>query len=188
MKTYVAVLLTALCALSLPPANIADTRLLTDPAVSNDHIAFAYANDLWVASLDGSNVRRLTSHPGIESGPRFSPDGSMVAFTGRYEGNVDVYVVPTAGGVPKRLTWHPLPDIVYGFTPDGQSVLFTSPREVYTRRFTQLFTVPVAGGAVTKLPIPNAAKATYSPDGKKIVYQPINDAFLEWKRYRGGQV
>src|SRR3989442_8403554 len=188
MQRISAALIGALCAISAFAVDIHDTRLLTDPAVSADHIAFAYANDLWVANLDGTNVRRLTSHPGIESGPRFSPDGSMIAFTGRYEGNVDVYVVPTAGGVPKRLTWHPLNDVVLGFTPDGSSVLFSSPREVYTRRFTQLFTVPVNGGMVTKLPIPNAAKATYSPDGKKIVYQPIGDAFIEWKHYRGGQV
>ncbi|MDQ6802488.1 MAG: PDZ domain-containing protein [Acidobacteriota bacterium] len=176
------------CAISAFAVDINDTRLLSDPAVSKDHIAFAYANDLWVANLDGTNVRRLTSHPGIESGPRFSPDGSMIAFTGRYDGNTDAYVVPTAGGVPKRLTWHPNNDIVLGFTPDGQNVLFSSPREVYTRRFTQLFTVPVSGGLATKLPIPNASKATYSADGKKIVYQPIGDAFIEWKHYRGGQV
>src|SRR5438445_12777610 len=119
-----------LCAMSMLAIDINDTRLLSDPAVSNDHIAFAYANDLWVANLDGTNVRRLTSHPGVESGPRFSPDGSTIAFTGRYDGNVDVYVVPTAGGVPKRLTFHPLPYIALGFTPDGQSVLFSSPREV----------------------------------------------------------
>lgn len=178
----------ALCASTALAVDINDTRLLTDPAVSRDHIAFAYANDIWVANLDGSDVRRLTSHPAAESGPRFSPDGSMVAFTGRYEGNTDVYVVPAAGGVPKRLTYHPNNDVAIGFTPDGSSVLFTSPREVYTRRFLQLFTVPVGGGVATKLPIPNAAKATYSPDGRKIVYQPIGDAYLEWKRYRGGQV
>ncbi|HEX9501920.1 MAG TPA: peptidase S41, partial [Thermoanaerobaculia bacterium] len=187
MKRIFSAIAIALCAISVFAVDINDTRLLSDPAVSKDRIAFAYANDLWVANLDGTNVRRLTSHPGIESGPRFSPDGSMIAFTGRYDGNTDVYVVPTAGGVPKRLTWHPNNDIVLGFTPDGQNVLFSSPREVYTRRYTQLFTVPVTGGLATKLPIPNAAKATYSPDGKKIVYQPIGDAFVEWKHYRGGQ-
>src|SRR5438309_408322 len=187
MKSIVTAMLAGITATSLLAVDIRDTRLLTDPAVSADHIAFAYANDLWVANLDGSDVKRLTSHPGIESGPKFSPDGSMIAFTGRYDGNTDVYVVPTAGGVPKRLTWHPNNDIALGFTPDGQNVLFSSPREVYTRRFVQLFTVPVNGGLATKLPIPNAAKATYSADGKKIVYQPIGDAFIEWKRYRGGQ-
>jgi tricorn protease len=188
MKNVFTMLVAMLCASAALAVDINDTRLLTDPAVSKNSIAFAYANDIWIANRDGSNVRRLTSHPGIESGPRFSPDGSMVAFTGRYEGNVDVYVVPTAGGVPKRLTYHPNNDVAIGFTPDGSSILFTSPREVYTRRYLQLFTVPVSGGLATKLPIPNAAKATYSPDGKKLVYQPIGDAYLEWKRYRGGQV
>ncbi len=100
-----------------------NTRLVSDPAVSSEHIAFAYANDVWIANRDGSNVRRLTSHPGVEFGPHFSPDGAWVAFTGRYEGNTDVYVVPTGGGVPKRLTWHPGGDVALGFTPDGKSIL-----------------------------------------------------------------
>src|SRR4030081_356046 len=77
--------------------DIHDTRLLSDPAVSGDRLAFGYSNDLWVANLDGSGVRRRTSHPGIEAGPRFSPDGKWIAFTGRYEGNTDVYVVPSEG-------------------------------------------------------------------------------------------
>ncbi|HEX9981712.1 MAG TPA: PDZ domain-containing protein [Thermoanaerobaculia bacterium] len=166
--------------------DVDDTRLLSDPAISARNIAFSYANDIWVANADGSNARRLTSHSGVESGPRFSPDGSFVAFTGRYEGNNDVYVVPTAGGVPKRLTWHPSNDVVLGFTRDGSSVLFSSPREVHTRRFVQLFTVPVTGGAVSKLPIPHAFKATYSPDGKRMVYLPLSEPFRQWKNYRGG--
>src|ERR1700682_5289558 len=173
---------------SLFAVDIHDTRLLSDPAVSGDRIAFAYANDLWVANLDGSGVRRLTSHPGVESGPKFSPDGKWVAFTGRYEGNTDVYIVASEGGVPKRLTWHPKNDTALGFTPDGASVLFASPREVYTGRYQQLFTVPVAGGMATKLPIPHATKAVYSSDGRKIVYTPLGEAFNEWKHYRGGQV
>ena len=163
-----------------------DTRLLNTPAVSSNAIAFAYANDIWTANLDGSNVRRLTTHPGIESGPRFSPDGSLIAFTGQYEGNTDVYVVPAAGGVPTRLTWHPSNDFVLGFTPDGKSVLFSSPRDAFTNRYQQLFTVPVSGGAVTKLPIPNAAKAAFSPDGRTIAYVPLNEPTKQWKHYRGG--
>src|SRR6185369_3113826 len=125
----------ALLLLSLPALaiDINDTRLLSDPAISPRQIAFGYANDLWVANPDGGGVRRLTSHPGVESGPRFSPDGSLIAFPGRYEGNTDVYVVPATGGVPKRLTYHPYNDIALGFTPDGKSILFSSPREVHTR-------------------------------------------------------
>jgi tricorn protease len=166
--------------------DVRDTKLLAEPAVSAGHIAFAYANDLWVAASDGTAVRRLTSHPGIESAPRFSPDGQLVAFTGRYEGNADVYVVPVTGGVPRRLTWHPGSDTALGFTPDGRSVLFASPREVYTTRYQQLFTVPVEGGWPTKLPIPNATKAAIAPDGKTIAYLPLAEPFLQWKHYRGG--
>ena len=178
--------LTLLAPAGAPAIDLADTRLVADPATSGRLVAFAYANDLWVAGTDGSGVRRLTSHPGVESGPRFSPDGSLVAFTGRYEGNVDVYVVPAAGGVPKRLTYHPGNDVALGFTPDGKSVLFSSGREVYTGRYTQLFTVPVEGGFPTRLPIPNASKAQVSPDGKTTAYVPLSEAFNQWKRYRGG--
>ncbi|HEY8713005.1 MAG TPA: peptidase S41, partial [Thermoanaerobaculia bacterium] len=184
MKQIALVLL--LLATPLLAIDINDTRLLTDPAISANEIAFAYANDLWLANQDGTNVRRLTSHPGVESGPKFSPDGSTIAFTGQYDGNTDVYVVPSTGGVPKRLTYHPNADTALGFTPDGSAVLFSSPREVFTRRYLQLFTVPVNGGPVTKLPIPHAAKAVFSPDGKKMVYLPVGEAFREWKHYRGG--
>jgi tricorn protease len=185
MKQLIALLLLAFAVPSYA-VDVTDTRLLSDPAVSANRIAFAYANDLWLASRDGSGVQRLTSHPGVETSPRFSPDGTLVAFTGRYEGNDDVYVIASTGGEPRRLTWHPGEDHVLGFTPDGKAVLFTSGREVHTNRLDQLFTVPVSGGAVTKLPIPSADRAAISPDGKTVAYVPIGEQFRGWKHYRGG--
>ena len=165
-----------------------DTRMLAQPAVSADHIAFIYAQDLWVANLDGSQPRRLTVSEGVESSPVFSPDGKTIAFSAQYDGNVDVYVIPAEGGVPKRLTWHPAADIVRGFTPDGKSVLFISQRASFTRRYLQLWTVPLAGGPEKELEIPNAFYATYSPDGSRLAYTPIAPAFNQWKHYRGGSI
>ena len=169
-------------------ANGTDTRLLAQPAVSATHVAFVYAGDLWSAKLDGSEIRRLTTSEGPVSNPAFSPDGRKLAFSAQYNGNTDVYVVGVEGGAPTRLTWHPGPDVVQGFTPDGRSVVFTSPRAVFTGRYTQLFTVPAEGGVETPLPIPHASRASYSPDGKLIAYDPLGPPFLQWKHYRGGQV
>jgi tricorn protease len=183
------VFLVALCLRAAESGpDVHDTRLLSEPAVSRTQIAFIYAEDLWTADLDGKNVRRLTSDVGAESNPAFSPDGKWIAFSARYEGNTDVYVVPSEGGVPRRLTWHPGADIVQAFAPDGRSVLFTSPRAVFTGRYTQLFTVPITGGAEQALPIPHAYSAVYSPDGGRIAYNPLSPRFLQWKRYRGGTV
>jgi tricorn protease len=108
--------------------DITDTRMMTQPAVSENQIAFIYAEDLWVANLDGSQPKRLTVDEGLESNPSFSPDGKTIAFSAEYDGNVDVYIIAAEGGVPKRLTWHPTFDIVRGFSNDGKSVLYISQR------------------------------------------------------------
>ena len=170
----------------------ADTKLITQPAISARHVAFIYAGDLFVGDVDPSanvtNVRRLTTDDGVESNPSFSTDGRTIAFSAQYDGNVDVYTVPVAGGAPARLTWHPGADTVQSFTPDGAAVLFTSARATFTARYAQLYTVPIRGGMEEALPIPNAARATYSPDGQRIAYNPIAPRFQQWKRYRGGTV
>ncbi|MGH9399581.1 MAG: peptidase S41, partial [Thermoanaerobaculia bacterium] len=185
-------ILFALCAAGAAAAgeagpDVRDTRLLAQPVLSRDHVAFVYANAVWVGDAEGRNARRVTSDAGDVTNPVFSPDGKRIAFSAQYDGNTDVYVVPAEGGAPKRLTWHPGNDLAQGFTPDGSAVLFTSPRNVHTGRYTQLFTVPVGGGVEQPLESPNAARAAYSADGKRIAYNPIGPAFLQWKHYRGGQ-
>jgi tricorn protease len=177
-----------LAAVPAAQVNVKDTRLLHQPATSGTHVAFVYADDLWVARIDGSELRRLTTDDGVESSPAFSPDGRLIAFSAQYDGNRDAYVVPIEGGVPKRLTWHPGVDEVQGFTSDGARVVFTSPRSVFTGRYTQLFTVSTEGGVEDALPIPNAASGAISPDGRLVAYNPIGPAFEQWKQYRGGLV
>ncbi len=171
------------------------TRLLRHPTVSRDSIAFEYAGDLWLVSRSGGQARRLTSTPGAEIDPYFSPDGSQIAFTSTVAGNTDVYVVPTAGGDPKRLTYHPGLDRVRGWTPDGRRVIFASvrasaPQQAYFR----LWTVSVDGGLPEPLPMPRAFSASYSPDSRRVAYEEITTAFIPdwyeasmWRHYRGGR-
>src|SRR5687767_15651883 len=119
--------------------------LMRTPTLNKTHIVFSYAGDLWSVGRDGGEANRLTTGMGREFSPRFSPDGQLIAFTGEYDGNVDIYVIPAAGGVPRRLTYHPGADQLAGWTPDGKSVLMVSARSAETGRTAQLFTMPVDG-------------------------------------------
>ena len=126
--------------------------LLRFPTVSKTQIVFNYAGDLWIVSREGGDAHRLTSGIGIETLPYFSPDGSMIAFTGEYDGNLDVYIVSAAGGVPRRLTYHPAEEYVAGWTPDGKNILFNSWGNSFMHFEDQLYTVPVEGGLPTGCP------------------------------------
>ncbi len=160
--------------------------LARNPTLSKTHIVFSFAGDLWIVARDGGEAVRLTSHPGTETDPVFSADGSTIAFTGEYDGNADVFVVPASGGVPTRLTSHPGPDRVVGWTPDGK-VLFASNRKSESGRTGRLFTVSKDGGPADALPLPQATFGSFSADGSQLVYEPVPRAFAAWKRYRGGR-
>src|SRR5262245_42565211 len=164
------------------------SKMLRSPAVSATQIAFAYAQNIWVVDRAGGEARRLTSFQGQVSNPRFSPDGKSIAFSGDYAGNLDVYVIPASGGEPKRLTWHPGADEVQGWTPDGKSVVFASGRATWAPSPAPRFwTVPVAGGPETALPLPRAYQGRFSPDGARIAFRMNSSADEERRNYRGGQ-
>jgi tricorn protease len=173
-----------------------ETRLLRFPDVHGDRVVFCYAGDLWLAPISGGIASRLTAHPGQELFPKFSPDGSWIAFTGQYDGDEQVYVVPSTGGIPRQLTYYPaegpLPprwgydNQVYGWTPDGKAVLFRSARYGWTLTNAQLFTVPLKGGLPEPLPMPVSGAGDFSPDGSRMAYSPLFRDFRSWKRYEGG--
>ena len=174
----------------------AQTKLLRFPDIHDDKVVFTYGGDLWLASTAGGLATRLTAHAGLELFAKFSPDGKWIAFTGQYDGDEQVYVIPATGGVPKRLTYYPtrgpLPprwgydDQVYGWTPDGKSVFFRSLRDHFDLGDCQLYTVPVDGGLPKPLPMPFSGAGDFSPDGAKMVYSPLFRDFRTWKRYSGG--
>jgi tricorn protease len=164
-----------------------ESRLLRNPDISDTQIVFTYGGDLWVAPRTGGEAYRLTSFPGLESDPYFSPDGNQVAFSAEYDGNTDVYVVPIAGGEPHRLTWHPGEDIARGWTPDGLRVLFASGRTSAPISYPKFWTVALTGGMPQPLPIPRVFKGSYSPDGTRLAYQMIEPWESEFRNYRGGQ-
>lgn len=182
----VVALVVALLPLTAPAWAQEPPLLLQKPTLSRTSIVFSFAGDLWIVGRDGGEARRLTSGPGIETNPYFSPDGSMVAFTGEYDGNLDVYVVSASGGVPRRLTWHPDGDFAGGWSPDGKSVLFRSARNSH-QFYSRVFTIALEGGLPAEVPLPVAAAAAFSPDGTRIAYVPLNQWQRAWKRYRGGQ-
>jgi tricorn protease len=163
-----------------------DARMLRYPDVSATHITFVYGGDIWVAPKTGGLASRLSSPKGQESFPRFSPDGSTIAFSGNYQGNTDVYTIPAMGGAPRRLTWHSMGDRVLDWTPDGNKVLFASGRESGRQRYSQFYQVDSEGGMAEKLPVPYGEFGSMSPDGKQFAYTDRSRVFRTWKRYRGG--
>jgi Tol biopolymer transport system component len=160
--------------------------LVRKPTMNRTHIVFQYAGDLWSVPRAGGEAIRLTNGAGGEGNAIFSPDGQTVAFTGEYDGNTDIFTVPATGGVPKRVTSYPGIDALCNWTPDGKSLLFLSERSSESRRFMKLFTVPVAGGLPTEVPLPTGHEGSFSPDGKQLAYEPLPRGFNAWKRYRGG--
>lgn len=170
-----------------PGGNFMDARMLRYPDVSDKHVCFVYAGDIWLAPrADSGAAWRLTTAKGEEYKPRFSPDGSRIAFSAAYDGNTDVYVLPVTGGVAERVTHHPGADMMIDWTPDGKAIVFSTGAFSPTGRYSQLFTVPATGGMPTKLPMGWGDNASYSPDGARVAYTPWSQDFRTWKRYRGG--
>lgn len=190
------ILLTLLLGGTALSASAEEARLLRFPATNGTDIVFSYAGDLFTAPLAGGEARRLTSHIGYEMFARYSPDGKTIAFTGEYDGNREVYIIPSKGGEPVRLTYtatngrDDLGDrmgpnnIVMGWTPDGKEIIF---RNRTGDGFSgKLWTVSVNGGMPREIPLPEGGFCSYSPDGKKLAYNRVMREFRTWKYYRGG--
>ena len=166
--------------------------LLRNPSLSQDQIAFRYADDIWTVSRQGGEAERLTSNGQVAAGPFYSSDGAWIAYSAHLNGNTDAYIIPAAGGVPRRITWHPngtnsSGNAVVGWSPDGKDVLISSGAASY-RHYLRLFRVHADGSGVPEpLPLPSGFQGSFSPDGQSLAYQPITKWQPAWKRYVGGQ-
>jgi tricorn protease len=190
----VGVLLCVLTAYAVPE----ETRLLRFPAIHDDQVVFSYAGDLYTVSISGGVARRLTTDIGYEMFPRFSPDGASIAFTAQYDGNTEVYIIPSQGGVPKRLTYTATlgrddvsdrmgPNNIVMSWRDNQTIVYRSRRRDWNDFIGQLYMVTRDGGLSQQLPVPRGGFCSFSPDGKKMAYNRVFREFRTWKRYRGGQ-
>jgi tricorn protease len=183
--------------LVLSTATFAQTKLLRFPDIHGDRVAFTYGGDIWTAPATGGSAIRLTAHPGVEVFAKFSPDGKWIAFTGQYDGDEQVYIIPSTGGVPRQLTFYPAKgpltprwgydNQVYGWSKDGTHIFFRSLRDSWTLPIARLYSVSIEGGPTEALPMPEAGSGDYSPDGAQMVYSPQSRDFRSEKRYGGGE-
>jgi len=155
------------------------------PTIHEEAVVFVCEDDLWTVPASGGVARRLTSNPGQASTPALSPDGTLLAFTGRDEGHPEVYVMPAEGGPAKRLTFLGAQTRVVGWSPDGREILFASNAgQPFTRLF-YLYALPRAGGEPRRLPTGPAMSISYGPHGGMVIGRNTTD-LARWKRYRGG--
>ena len=196
LKRWVAVCVVGFACLAFGQ-EMQEGRLMRFPDIYKDKIVFMYGGDLWLASSSGGVARQITSHAGRELFPKFSPDGKWIAFTGQYDGNFNVYVMPAEGGQPKQLTFYqgsaqPLSDRmgilneVVTWFPDGKRIVFLSRSDASNGWTKRPFSVSIDGGLPEPLPMNQGGLTSFSPDGNKVAYNQIFRNFRQWKRYTGG--
>jgi len=169
------------CAATASLAQTPGPMLFSRLTVNQTHIVFSCAGDLWIVERAGGEARRLTTNPGEENFPVFSPDGSQLAFSRQVGGNWDVYVMPAAGGEERRLTFDPRGEFAAGWTPEGQSILYDSNANV----IPQLYTIALNDVMPKALPFPKALLGSFAPNGARIAYTPMGGV-SDWRFYRGG--
>ncbi|MCF8232409.1 MAG: PDZ domain-containing protein [Bacteroidales bacterium] len=175
-----------------------EARLMRFPAIHQNQIVFSYGGDLYSVGANGGIARKITTHEGYEMFPRFSPNGDLLAFTGQYDGNTEVFIMPAAGGEPTRLTYTATLDrdkvsdrmgpnnIVMEWTPDGKNIIYRSRKESFNSFKGKLYKVSTSGGLSERLPLPEGGFCSYAPDGEKMAYNRVFREFRTWKYYRGG--
>lgn len=184
-NTLKQIIIVALLVFLTSSSLIAKTPLLRFPDVYGNTVVFVAGEDIWKAPLSGGVAVRLTFNDGQEDYPKFSPDGQLIAFTGEYDGNADVYVMDPNGGNITRVTYHPGYDMVVGWNATNNKIIFSSRRNS-TSRYTKLFMISPDGTGLEEMIMYDASQGSFSPDGTKIAFNKVYRENRTWKRYHGG--
>ena len=174
-----------------------EARLMRFPAMHGNQVVFSYAGDLYTVAKTGGIARRITNDEGIEVFPRFSPDGKNIAFTGQYDGNTEVFLIPSEGGIPTRLTYTATlkrddlsdrmgPNNIVMTWKDNNTIVYRSRKKSFNDFIGSLFEVSVNGGLSKQVEVPEGGFCSFSPDGKKMAYNQVFREFRTWKYYEGG--
>ncbi len=153
------------------------------PSIHGETIVFVAEGDLWTVGIEGGVARRLTSHPGDETHPCLSPDGTKVAFAAQYEGPTEVYVMPLQGGRPERRTVEAEPSVPVAWTPGGKLVYAT--RHFSTLPAVQLVQLDLQSGNSQRIPLSQASDASFDNEGTIYFVRPRFHR-QQVKRYQGG--
>ncbi len=162
-------------------------RFMAEPDIHGDTVVFVYEGDIWSVPVSGGEAVRLTSFPGDESNPKFSPDGKWIAFAGEYDGGTAVYRMPSEGGEPVRLTYNGGGATPVAWTPDGDRIVFTSFMKTFIYRDPKLFSIRGDGTAPEQLPVDRGVLVGFNQDGSEMLYCRKGLPEYQWKRYRGGR-
>ncbi len=198
IKQYFGILAALLVLCGVSRAADQEARLMRFPAIRGNQIVFSYAGDLYSVPADGGTARKLTSDIGYEMFSKISPDGKTIAFTGQYDGNTEVFTMPSEGGSPMRLTYTATlgrdlvsdrmgpNNIVMAWSPDGKDIVYRSRKQTFNSFKGQLFKVSTDGGLSEELPLAEGGFCSFSPDGSKLAFNRVFREFRTWKYYKGG--
>ena len=181
-----AMIITLFFGLSIDSFGQIDATMMRFPDVSESHIVFTYADNIWTVPKSGGQATLLTTAKGTESFAKFSPDGQTIAYNANYHGTRGIYTIPLQGGAPNSITHSGTNDLMLDWYPDGKSILFRKSQESGKQRFSQFYKVSKEGGLPEKLPVAYGEFATVSTDMNRIAFTPKSRVFRTWKRYRGG--
>ncbi len=185
------VIATASAASAITPLWMRDVRISPD----GQNIAFTYRGDIYTVPTEGGEARRITATEEYESNPIWSPDSKSIAYASDKHGNFDIFIMPATGGIPLRLTTYSASEIPQSFSPDGKMVIYSATIQdpaasaLYpSARLSEVYQVPVTGGAFSQLIATPADNIDFAPDGKSFYFEVRPGMENEWRKHHTSSV